>query len=106
MQSVVETSDAYRNFINSLDSEASRRSYKRSFPYFIQFCKVDPGNYDAMLEIPVKKLKNNRKELEQLDQSDEPGTLRLEQQYTLVDALIYKISSTFLYVLFASSSVN
>ena len=47
-------SDAYKNFINSLDSEESRRTYKRSFPYFMKFCKVD--TYDVMLEIPVKKL--------------------------------------------------
>jgi hypothetical protein len=52
------------------------------------------------------KLKNNRKELEQLNQLDQPGTLRLEQQQDTLDALIYKISSTFLYVSFASSSIN
>jgi len=41
-----------------------------------------------------------------LDQLDQPVTLRLEQQQDTLDALIYKISSTFLSVLFASSSIN
>ena len=54
MQSAIEASDAYRNFINSLDSEASRRIYRRCFPYFMKFCQID--NYDAMLEIPIKQL--------------------------------------------------
>jgi|SRR5690242_14696959 hypothetical protein len=50
-----ETSDAYKNFISSLDSEESKRTYRASFPHFMRFCKVD--TYDAMLEIqPVKKL--------------------------------------------------
>lgn len=56
MQTITaETSDAYKNFINSLDSEYSRRSYRRSFPQFMRFCKVD--SYEAMLQIqPIKKL--------------------------------------------------
>ena len=54
MQSAIEKSDAYRNFINSLDSEASRRIYRRCFPYFMKFCQID--NYEAMLEIPIKQL--------------------------------------------------
>ena len=48
-------SEAYRNFINSIDSEHSRNLYRHVFPYFMRFCKID--NYDAMLDIqPVKKL--------------------------------------------------
>lgn len=48
-------SEAYRNFINSIDSEHSRKTYRKIFPVFMRFCKVD--TYDAMLEIqPVKKL--------------------------------------------------
>ena len=55
--STAETSDAYKNFISSLDSEESKRTYRASFPHFMRFCKVDAGDYDAMLEIqPVKKL--------------------------------------------------
>jgi integrase len=55
METVTETSDAYKNFVNSLDSDASRSTYTRSFPYFMKFCKID--NYDEMLQIqPIKKL--------------------------------------------------
>lgn len=56
MQSVVSTtSDAYKNFISSLDSEESKRTYRQAFPHFMRFCKID--TYDLMLEIqPVKRL--------------------------------------------------
>ena len=47
-------SEAYSNFINSLDSEQSRIHYRRVFPYFMAFCKVD--TYDDMLTIEPKKL--------------------------------------------------
>ena len=49
-----EKSDACTNFINSLDSEASRIAYRTVFPYFMKFCKID--TYDAMLLIEPKKL--------------------------------------------------
>jgi integrase len=49
-----EATDAYKNFINSLDSEESRLTYKRSFPYFMKFCHVE--TYDGMLNIPIKQL--------------------------------------------------
>lgn len=57
MQSIAragEVTDAYKNFINSLDSEASRRTYRSTFPQFMRFCKTD--SYDAMLQIQPKKL--------------------------------------------------
>lgn len=57
MQSIAragEVTDAYKNFINSLDSEASRRTYRSAFPQFMRFCKTD--SYDAMLQIQPKKL--------------------------------------------------
>ena len=47
-------SEAYTNFVNSLDSEQSRIHYKRVFLYFMQFCKVD--KYDDMLKIEPKRL--------------------------------------------------
>lgn len=51
-------SDVYRNFINSLDSEKSRKIYRQVFPLFMKFCKIDSDNYDAMLTDlqPLKKL--------------------------------------------------
>jgi integrase len=54
MQTITKESDAYTNFINSLDSEASRTAYRTIFPYFMKFCKID--TYDAMLLIEPKKL--------------------------------------------------
>ena len=52
---ITETSEAYKNFINSLDSEASLSSYKRSFHQFMRFSKID--SYEEMLQIqPTKKL--------------------------------------------------
>ena len=55
MQTAVGTSDAYKNFISSLDSEASRRTYRQAFPHFMRFCKID--SYEEMLNIqPAKKL--------------------------------------------------
>jgi len=51
-----QTSDAYSNFINSLDSEESRLTYRKSFVHFMRFCKKE--TYDQMLEEiqPTKKL--------------------------------------------------
>jgi hypothetical protein len=54
MQTLSQTSDAYKNFINSLDSEYSRICYLTTFPYFMKFCKVD--TYDEMLKIDLKRL--------------------------------------------------
>lgn len=54
MQRLSETSDAYKNFVNSLDSEYSRIGYLRSFPQFMRFCKVD--TYDELLKIDLKRL--------------------------------------------------
>ena len=60
MQSAIITNnnqtDAYRNFVNSLDSQASRKVYLQTFPYFIKFCQVD--SYEAMLEIPIRQLES------------------------------------------------
>jgi hypothetical protein len=56
----ITTADAYANFVNSLDSEASRRSYLNSFSHFMRFCSLD--SYSDMLALatddlyPVKRL--------------------------------------------------
>jgi integrase len=47
-------SEAYRNFINTLDSEASKKNYRFAFPKFMEFCQI--GEYDKMLQIERKKL--------------------------------------------------
>ena len=51
---VVEESDAYRNFINSIDSEATRRNYRYMFSYFMAFCKET--SYDDMVGMEPKRL--------------------------------------------------
>lgn len=48
------SSEAYSNFINSLDSEESRKHYRAVFPYFMNYCKVQ--DYDDMLAIEPKRL--------------------------------------------------
>ncbi len=44
-------SEAYKNFIHTLDSPVSREEV---FPYFMKFCQVT--NYEDMLLIDIKKL--------------------------------------------------
>jgi integrase len=47
-------SEAYRNFINTLDSEISKVNYLFGFSKFMTFCGVE--DYDKMLQIESKKL--------------------------------------------------
>jgi site-specific recombinase XerD len=46
--------EAYTNFINSVDSEATKTNYRRVFPYFMKFCKREA--YEQMLNIEIRKL--------------------------------------------------
>ena len=46
--------EAYRNFINSLDSEVTKSHYRHVFPYFMNFCNID--NYEEMLKFDQQKL--------------------------------------------------
>jgi integrase len=48
------SSEAFRNFVNSLDSEESKKHYSKIFRYFMTYCNVD--NYEDMLEIEPKRL--------------------------------------------------
>ena len=48
------SSEAYSNFINSLDSEESKKHYRAVFPYFMNYCKVQ--DYDDMLKIEPKRI--------------------------------------------------
>jgi integrase len=54
--SILQTtaSEAYRNFINTLDSEVSKVNYRFGFSKFMTFCGVE--DYDKMLQIEPKKL--------------------------------------------------
>jgi len=47
-------SNAYKNFINTVDSEATKRSYRFTFSKFMKFCGLE--DYDKMLQIEPKKL--------------------------------------------------
>jgi integrase len=49
-----ESSEAYKNFINSIDSEATKTMYKYAFSLFMQFCGFKEGGssgYDDMLTV-------------------------------------------------------
>ena len=47
-------SETYKNFINRIDSDATKNNYHYFFPYFMHFCKID--NYDNMLKIELSRL--------------------------------------------------
>ena len=49
-----EQSEPYKNFINSLDSEITKRGYRQSLHYFMDFLKID--NYYDMLKLESQKL--------------------------------------------------
>jgi len=51
-----ERTDAYKNFINTLDSEVSKENYRFAFSKFMKFCGLGKGDYDKMLQIEPKKL--------------------------------------------------
>ena len=50
----IAATDAYANFVNSLDSEASRRSYLNSFSRFMRFYGLD--SYSDMLALATDDL--------------------------------------------------
>jgi integrase len=52
----IDQSEAYKNFINSIDSDATKKNYHYFFPYFMRFCKID--NYDNMLKIELSRLES------------------------------------------------
>jgi site-specific recombinase XerD len=49
-----DQSEAYKNFINNIDSESTKQNYRTIFPYFIRFCKKE--SYGDMLLIEQSKL--------------------------------------------------
>jgi hypothetical protein len=42
-------SEAYKNFINSVDSEATKKSYMFGLSLFMKYCKIEEGDYDSVL---------------------------------------------------------
>jgi hypothetical protein len=47
-------SNAYKNFINTVDSETTKQSYRFTFSKFMKFCNLE--DYDKMLQIEPKRL--------------------------------------------------
>ena len=48
------SSEAYRNFVNILDSEEAKKHYSKIFHYFMTYCNVD--NHEDILKIEPKRL--------------------------------------------------
>jgi integrase len=48
--------EAYSNFINSINSDITRKEYNLKFSYFIQYCEKQ--NHNDMLLIPVSQLES------------------------------------------------
>ena len=53
---LLSESNAYKNFINTVDAEATKQSYRFAFSKFMKFYSVEDYNYDKMLQIEQKKL--------------------------------------------------
>ena len=43
------SSEAYKNFINSVDSEATKKCYRYGLSLFMKYCKIEEGDYDSTL---------------------------------------------------------
>ena len=50
-ESSTSTSEAYKNFINSLDSEATKKSYRYCLAFFMAYCNLDDYDYDGLLSM-------------------------------------------------------
>jgi hypothetical protein len=48
--------EAYSNFINSVNSDITRREYNTNFSYFMKFCQVQ--TYEDMLLIPITHIES------------------------------------------------
>jgi integrase len=53
---LLSESNAYKNFINTVDAEATKQSYRFAFSKFMKFYGVEDYDYDKMLLIEQKKL--------------------------------------------------
>ncbi len=53
---VKNDSETYKNFISSVDSEVTKKSYRFVFSKFMIFCNIDEGDYDKMLQFDQKTL--------------------------------------------------
>ena len=53
---LLSESNAYKNFINTVDAEATKQSYRFAFSKFMKFYSVEDYDYEKMLQIEQKKL--------------------------------------------------
>ena len=51
---IVEQSEAYKNFINSINSEMTRKEYAKNIRYFMTFC--NKLSYEDLISIPINEL--------------------------------------------------
>ena len=54
IQQMANQSEAYRNFIDSINSEAFRYEYAKNIRYFLDF--TGAGDYDSLLEIDQQQI--------------------------------------------------
>jgi integrase len=80
-------SNAYKNFINTVDSEATKQSYRYTFSKFREFCEID--NYDNMLLIEPKKLEGLI--------SDYITHLKIDKKYSYNTVSLYVASVSHFY---------
>ena len=53
--------EVYSNFINSVNSEVTRREYSTNFTYFMKYCSR--GTHEDMLGIPIHSTRKHGKRL-------------------------------------------
>ena len=80
-------SNAYKNFINTVYSEATKQSYRYTFSKFREFCEID--NYDNMLLIEPKKLEGLI--------SDYITHLKIDKKYSYNTVSLYVASVSHFY---------
>ena len=56
MASLLVECNACKNFINTVDSEATKESYRFTFKKFTKFCGIEDYEYEKMLLFEPKKL--------------------------------------------------
>jgi hypothetical protein len=53
LKKINNESEAYKNFINSVDSEATKKCYKYTLSLFMKYYDIDGENsYDSLLTLP------------------------------------------------------
>ena len=48
---LTQESEAYKNFINSIDSEVTKKSYRYGLSLFMKYCNLEDYDYDSTLAL-------------------------------------------------------